>query len=87
MCEQMFDCNRCGLCCQNLQRSHLYDDLNDGTGTCIYFDRETKLCKIYEQRPDKCNIKKAYQFVQDKLSWAEYVKLNQEGCKRLKEMY
>lgn len=84
---QKFYCDRCGYCCQNLQLSHFYDDLNDGTGTCIYFDRRTHLCTIYENRPDKCNVKKAYQFVRDILSWDEYMKLNYESCRKLKEMY
>ena len=44
-----FKCDRCGLCCQNLSKSSLYGDLNDGTGVCRYFDRKSNLCKLQEQ--------------------------------------
>lgn len=56
-----FQCDRCGLCCQNLNKSRLYNDLNDGTGVCRYYNELTKLCNIYKNRPDKCNINKMYQ--------------------------
>ena len=42
----MFKCDCCGLCCMNLNKSDLYDDLNRGDGVCKYFDEVSKLCSI-----------------------------------------
>lgn len=81
-----FKCDGCGQCCQNLQSSDIYDDLNDGTGVCIYFDRVTKLCKIYENRPLKCNVDKMYEVYYYKYyRRQEYYALNYACCKKLKE--
>ena len=80
-----FFCDKCGLCCQNLNKSSLYDDLNDGTGTCIYYDKHSKLCKIYKYRPEKCNIKAAYRFFSSVYTYEEYLDLNYQSCRILKE--
>ena len=82
--KQKFQCEKCGLCCENLDKSSLYDDLNDGTGICIYYDMNTHLCRIYENRPDKCNVDKYYQYVKEFYTYEEYLELNYESCKRLK---
>lgn len=82
----MFVCDCCGLCCMNLDMSDIYDDLNRGDGVCIYFNEETRLCSIYNKRPDKCNVDKTYELLySDKLSKEEYYKLNYEACKKLKK--
>lgn len=81
-----FECDKCGLCCMNLNKSSLYDDLNDGTGVCIFFDKINKLCKIYETRPLKCNVKLAYKkLFKYYMPYEEYLQLNYEMCKKLKE--
>lgn len=80
-----FVCDKCGKCCRSLQRSPLYADLDDGTGTCIHYDCKTRLCTIYEKRPILCNIKEAYIFFQDEMSYEEYLSLNCKACERLKE--
>lgn len=79
-----FKCDRCGLCCQNLGKSPLYADLDDGTGVCRFLDRKSNLCKIYENRPVKCNVEKSYAFFADAMSYDEYLKLNHEACLMLK---
>ena len=84
MQNRKFNCDKCGLCCQNLHRSELYNDLNDGNGVCIYYDKDTHLCKIYDKRPDKCNVKKYYSNVKKQYTYDEYLELNYESCKRLK---
>lgn len=82
----MFKCDMCGLCCQNLDTNTQYDDLNDGTGVCIYFDADTNRCKIYNRRPDKCNVDKSYMtFFKDVMPLEEYYKLNYEACEALKK--
>ena len=81
----MFPCDKCGLCCQNLNGVKIYDDLNDGSGTCIHFDKKTKLCKIYHNRPEKCNVESMYKYFSRHMSYDEYIKLNMDSCVRLKE--
>lgn len=82
----MFKCSQCGLCCMNLKGSALYNDLDRGDGICIYFDYNKKLCKIYETRPDKCNIDKMYEkYYRNKISKEKFYQLNYEACEYLKE--
>ena len=38
----MFDCSKCGACCKVLG--------------CACYDSETKLCKIYDERPSICRV-------------------------------
>lgn len=80
-----FPCNQCGLCCEHLAGSSLYHDLDDGSGTCKYFDRKSRLCTIYEHRPQKCNINAAYVWFQTQMNYETYSKLNLEACQKLKE--
>lgn len=87
MHKEKFVCDMCGICCQSLNGNALYDDLNDGTGVCIYYDHETHKCKIYEKRPNKCNIEKYYDNIKNQISYEEYLNMNYEICKRLKGGY
>ena len=81
----MFKCDRCGLCCMNLKMSELYGDLDRGDGICRHFDINTKLCAIYKERPEKCNIDKIYEkYFSGKLSREQYYQLNYEACKQLR---
>lgn len=82
-----FPCDQCGLCCEHLSDIPLYQDLNDGTGVCRYFNAHTRLCTIYSHRPQKCDINSAYIWFQDILSYTEYRELNMQACKKLKEEY
>lgn len=84
--QKKFNCDMCGLCCQSLNKSHLYDDLNDGTGTCIHYDKRSRCCRIYAKRPIKCNIQKAYEiYFKDKISYKDYLAANYVACRKLKE--
>ena len=38
----MFKCDCCGLCCCNLDKSSIYQDLDSGDGICKYFDENTR---------------------------------------------
>lgn len=80
-----FKCDRCGLCCRNLDKSELYADLNKGSGVCKYLDESTDLCMIYENRPLKCNIDKAFEVYFHKFMTLEaYYTRNYEACRALK---
>ena len=81
----MFKCNCCGTCCRNIGGVKLYEDLDDGTGVCKYFNVSTNLCEIYEKRPLKCRIDDAYKVIFYKyMPLEEYYNINYESCKKLK---
>lgn len=82
-----FPCDRCGLCCEHLSGIELYQDLDDGTGVCMYFDKKSRLCKIYDRRPEKCNINLGYELFQKQMTYEEYYQANIQGCQKLKEEY
>ena len=69
----------------NLDKSDLYSDLNRGDGICKYFDEQTHLCSIYDERPEKCNIDKAHErLFKGVVTKEEYYKQNYLACKELK---
>lgn len=83
MKEITFYCDMCGLCCKNLQNSELYKDLDRGDGQCIFLNNNK--CSIYDNRPDKCNVKKMYDLIFYKFySLTEYYELNYQACQKLK---
>ncbi len=59
-------------------------NLDNGMGVCKYFDRMSKLCTIYDTRPEICNVEKGYKFFQDKISYNEYLELNYKICEELR---
>lgn len=66
--------------------SPIYSFLDRGDGICKYFDYDTKLCSIYDERPVMCNIDGAYEFYfKEKISLEEYYRLNYEICNMLKK--
>lgn len=80
-----FPCDRCGLCCRNLKNISLYDDLDRGDGVCKFLDELSNLCTIYINRPMKCNVVAAYELFSNRIGYEEYIALNIEYCRRLKE--
>lgn len=81
----MFDCDKCGECCRNLDKSPIYAQLDRGDGTCRYL--VGNLCSIYENRPILCRIDESYDlFFKDTLSQDEFYKLNQSFCIKLKNI-
>lgn len=82
----MFKCDCCGLCCMKVACSTLYYVLDRGDGVCKYFNCETKLCNIYQNRPIMCNVDKAYElYFKEKMAEDEYYKKNYEACEKLKK--
>ena len=82
----MFICDCCGLCCRHLNSYPLYATMDRGDGVCIHFNEESKLCNIYDKRPDICNVDKMYEICyKGKLSKEEYYQKNYEACGRLKK--
>lgn len=85
MHKYSFECDQCGLCCRNLKKSSLYDDLHDGNGICRYLDLNTKLCTVYDNRPEKCNVTESYKYFKNEISFNKYIELNTKECNKLKE--
>lgn len=81
----MFQCDCCGCCCRNLDKSDLYADLDRGDGICKYLSGN--LCSIYKKRPLLCRIDECYElFFKDILSLEDYYQLNKKECQKLKRL-
>lgn len=77
-------CRQCGMCCRNLHKNNIYNDLDRGDGICTYLDETTNLCSIYETRPDKCNVEKGYQYFEGVMSFEKYMEYNIHACRELR---
>ena len=83
--EKIFDCDKCGLCCQNIRKSLLNVNFDRGDGVCKNFDEKTKFCKIYYERPIFCNVDAYYEkFLKNLMSKEDFHEMNHEMCRRLK---
>ena len=83
-CLKSFPCTACGKCCRNFHLSEQTAYLNRGDGICRYFDTETNLCKIYENRPLISRVEDYYKtHLSHIYEWDEFVKLNLEICQKL----
>lgn len=79
-----FPCTQCGLCCQNLHRNPLYQDLDRGDGTCRHYDEQTRLCRVYEERPLLCRIDATYEALfAAQMERDAFYKLNLAACQKL----
>lgn len=82
-----YNCERCGACCRNIDKSIYFAALDKGNGVCINLDENTNLCKIYEQRPLLCNINEAYEVYFKKImSLDEYYTENRRACEYLRSL-
>ena len=82
----MFPCKRCAICCKSLKRSSLYRDLDRGDGVCRHLNEATKLCRIYDKRPLKCNIDLAYEKIyRKKFTREQFYLLNMTACRLLED--
>ena len=81
----MFQCNKCGICCRNLNLSPIYADLDDGTGVCRYL--KDNLCTIYPDQPVLCLVDECYVLNFKSLMLKDnYYKLNYVVCNQLKQI-
>lgn len=81
----MFKCDCCGLCCRHITGIKMLEAFDDGTGTCIYLDRENDLCTIYKTRPVVCNVDAMYELCfAHKMTREEFYAMNYAACERLK---
>jgi len=84
----MFPCTSCGLCCQNISNIKELEKYDLGNGTCKYFDNISKLCTIYEKRPDICRVDKMFDLVySNEFTQVEFYIGNAKVCNNLQEKY
>lgn len=80
-----FNCDKCGLCCQHINRIPQLKEFDSGNGRCIHLTGEN-LCDIYSTRPDICNVERMYMlFYKDLISQSDFFYLNKKGCNDLKK--
>ena len=83
----MFECDRCGICCQHIDLIPQLKEFDSGNGRCIHL-LENNLCEIYLDRPEICNVKGMYElYFKGKISEDEYIRQNKMGCNELKNKY
>ena len=79
----MFECDKCGCCCRNVDKNEIYASLDRGDGTCKYL--VGNLCSIYETRPIMCRVDEAYdRFFKNTWSREVYYQINKDACEKLK---
>lgn len=84
----MFPCTQCGLCCQNISSVIELKKFDIGNGVCKHYSIVDKSCKIYDLRPDICQIDKMYDLKYYKFFLKKdfYIK-NADICNQLQNKY
>jgi len=69
-----------------LNLNTIYNYLDRGDGTCKFFNEKTKLCSIYNSRPDICRVDSIYlQYFQESITKEEFYSLNMAYCLELQK--
>jgi len=51
---------------------------------CVYYDRDTRTCRIYDKRPDVCNTVTMYNlYWADAMTEEEWIRKSKEACHAL----
>ena len=80
----MFLCDKCGLCCRNIDKVPQLKEFHNGDGICKFLTNNK--CSIYESRPLICNIDKVYElFFSNLYTLEKFYKLNYQVCMILKK--
>lgn len=81
MTNTKFPCTACGKCCRRVNLSEQTSFLDRGDGACQYFNEQTSLCNIYENRPLVCRVEDYYKtYLSHLYEWDEFVKINLDIC-------
>lgn len=79
----IFPCNKCGICCMNVDKAGETRHLDRGDGTCVHFSG-SEGCAIYETRPDICRVDRQYELRFSAMyTWEEFVTVNAGVCVEL----
>jgi Fe-S-cluster containining protein len=91
--ELVFPCTSCGLCCmtiglinENQLNKIKFPYKAKENNWCEMLD-ENKKCKVYNNRPDVCNIEKNYEKYKNKKTKKEYYLDNAIICNELIEKF
>ena len=57
--DVIWKCTQCGKCCETI--STVLPEFALKNGVCKHFDRKTRLCKIYFERPLQCRVDELYE--------------------------
>ncbi|WP_399553544.1 YkgJ family cysteine cluster protein [uncultured Veillonella sp.] len=80
----MFSCDKCGLCCRNIDRIPELKTFHNGNGICKFLINNK--CSIYDRRPLICNVDRIYEkFFRTSYTLEEFYKLNHQVCMMLKQ--
>ncbi|EKB13683.1 TPA: YkgJ family cysteine cluster protein [Aeromonas veronii] len=83
----MFKCDGCGHCCENLQRNEVMQDMHSGDGICHFFNKVSRKCNIYENRPLVCRVDDYFRLhMVGSMSKSEYYKANIHYCDLIKKI-
>ena len=84
-----FPCTQCGICCKHIE---LCDGMTFSTfpykhvnGRCEKLGKDNK-CKIYDSRPDICNIEKQTEGM-NQAKKKNYFELNKYACNQLQSRF
>jgi len=81
-----FKCTMCGACCRKAGELGIMPQREDGA--CLYLAEDNR-CKIYDTRPDICNVKKMWEKRKDKIKITEkeYYKFSNNYCNQFMQEY
>ncbi len=80
----LFECSKCGLCCQKVRGNRFFDLETTPEGDCIHYDHKTHLCDIYENRPIYCRVDDFYDLhLKDRMTREEYHQKIHDICREL----
>ena len=80
----MFSCDKCGLCCRNIDKIPELKAFHNGDGICKFLINNK--CSIYNRRPLICNVDRVYEkFFRTSYTLEGFYKLNYQVCMMLKQ--
>lgn len=83
--RRKFQCFKCGCCCTGDQSEfEELEPLTDRKGRCRYFDSDTRLCQIYDNRPSVCDMEQVFASYAGTLTWDDFVFTNMLNCVMLR---
>lgn len=54
--------------------------LDRGDGCCIHYDEVSKLCGVYDSRPDICRVDVQFQRHYSHMGWEAFCQANLAAC-------
>lgn len=80
------NCESCGAqCCKNWNIARFDPSMSDENGVCIYLDKNTNLCTIYDDRPIFCRVYQYFTQVSN-MPFEQMTYHAKQGCKALQKM-